>query len=176
MLILYALSFYSPDFYLAIFVEEDWTGLLMSGLLSGIMVGIFEELGWSGFAIPRLLKRYSVLSTGLLVGLLWGAWHFILFWEQDSFLAGLPLMILLGRLFAWLPPYRVLMVWIYKGSGSLLVTILSHVSLVFTVTALVPMSLGGMSLLVWLVTWGMVLWVLVLFLKQRGGSFLWLGD
>ena len=36
--------------------------------------GIFEELGWTGFAMPTLLRRmrYGVLTTGLIVGVLWG--------------------------------------------------------------------------------------------------------
>jgi membrane protease YdiL (CAAX protease family) len=63
------------------------------------MVGIFEELGWTGFAI-RMRQRYGVLGTGLIVGVLWGAWHFILFWEPDSFSVGLPLVLLLVRLFS----------------------------------------------------------------------------
>jgi len=36
---------------------------------------LLEELGWTGFAMPRLRLRYAVLGTGLIVGGLWGAWH-----------------------------------------------------------------------------------------------------
>ena len=39
------------------------------------MVAFFEELGWTGFAVPELRKRYGILTTGLIVGLLWGVWH-----------------------------------------------------------------------------------------------------
>ena len=42
--------------------------------MAGLMVGIFEELGWTGFAIPRLRLRYNVFTTGIIVGLVWGAW------------------------------------------------------------------------------------------------------
>jgi len=32
-----------------------------------------EELGWTGFAVPTLLRqRYGALATGLLVGVPWG--------------------------------------------------------------------------------------------------------
>ena len=55
--------------------------LLLIGLVVGLVTGIFEELGWTGFAIPRLRLRYGVLTTGLIVGVLWGAWHFLIFWE-----------------------------------------------------------------------------------------------
>ncbi len=91
------------------------------GIVTGLMVGFFEELGWTGFAIPRMRLRYGVLATGLIVGLVWGLWHFILFWEEDSFSGILPLVLLLARLFSWLPAYRVLMVWVYDHTESLLV-------------------------------------------------------
>ena len=121
-----ALSLLSPEFLPAIFTTDDKAPLLLSGLAAGLMVGIFEELGWTGFAIPRLRLRYGVLTTGLIVGLLWGAWHFLLFWEPGSFSGALPLALLLVRLFSWLPAYRVLMVWVYDRTGSLLVAMLMH--------------------------------------------------
>ena len=76
-----ALSLLSPEFLPAVFMTDDKAPLLLSGLAVGLIVGIFEELGWTGFAIPRLRRRYGVLGTGLLVGVLWGAWHLLMFWE-----------------------------------------------------------------------------------------------
>ncbi|HEY3411200.1 MAG TPA: CPBP family intramembrane glutamic endopeptidase, partial [Propionicimonas sp.] len=50
----------------------DWPSRLAAGLAAGLVVGIFEEVGWTGFAVPRLRRRHSVLATGLIVGVLWG--------------------------------------------------------------------------------------------------------
>jgi membrane protease YdiL (CAAX protease family) len=161
ILILLLLSFFSPDFYIAIIKSNNTTALISQGLAAGLMVGIFEEIGWSGFVIPKLGQRYNTIRNGFIVGILWGTWHFILFWESSTFTDLLPLFILIGRLFAWLPPYRIFMVWIYNRTESLLLTILTHMSLVFTVTAIVPMSLSGRSLLVWLLSWGTVLWIVI---------------
>jgi membrane protease YdiL (CAAX protease family) len=160
--VLLVLSLMSPEFNFGIFKSDEKTSLLLSGILTGLLVGIFEEVGWSGFVVPNLRLRYNILITGLIVGLLWGAWHFILFWERDSFYGTLPLLILLGRLFAWLPPFRVLMVWIYDRTGSLLIVILTHASLVFTVTILVPMTITGKNLIIWILVWGAVQWVIIL--------------
>lgn len=160
-LLLLALSLLSSEFQLNIFKSDNLASLLLNGIIAGVMVGIFEEIGWTGFIIPRLSQRYSILANGLIVGFLWGAWHFILFWERESFFEALPLLILLGRLFVWLPPFRVLMVWIYSRTESLLLVILTHVSLVFTTTTLVPMTLTGISLLTWILIWGVLLWVVV---------------
>jgi len=38
--------------------------------------GLFEENGWRGFTLPLLLKRFSPLGATLILGLLWGTWHF----------------------------------------------------------------------------------------------------
>jgi len=51
--------------------------LLLMGIAGGLMAGIFEELGWTGFAIPGMRRRYSVLVTGLIVGLIWQYRYFI---------------------------------------------------------------------------------------------------
>ena len=156
---LLALSLFSSDFVPSIVTSDDKVMSLVMGVVAGIMVGFFEELGWTGFAIPRLRLRSSVLTTGLVVGLLWGAWHFILFWESDSFSGVLPLALLLVRLFSWLPAYRVLMVWVHDRTESLLVVMLLHVSLVATLLTMDP-SLAGGSLLIFILARAAVLWML----------------
>ena len=63
------------------------------GTAVGLAAGIFEELGWTGFAVPTLLgrPRYGVLGTGLIVGVLWGAWHLpINFWASGVTWRALP--------------------------------------------------------------------------------------
>jgi len=68
----------SPTFLPGIFVADDSMAVLLLGLVVGLAAGVFEELGWTGFAIPRLKQRYyGFLTTGLIVGavlvlLVWG--------------------------------------------------------------------------------------------------------
>src|SRR5205814_8067115 len=120
----FALSLASPAFLPAIVTTEDSASLLLAGVAAGLLVGIFEELGWTGLAIPGLRLRHGVLATGLSVGVLWGAWHLLAFWEGDTLSGALPLALLLARLFACLPAYRVLRVRVYDRTGSLLVAML----------------------------------------------------
>jgi uncharacterized protein len=164
-----ALSLLSPEFLPAVFMTNNKAPLLLSGLAAGLIVGIFEELGWTGFAIPRMRRRYGVLSTGLLVGVLWGAWHFIMFWEPGSFSGALPLAVLLVRLFSWLPAYRVLMVWVYDRTGSLLVAMLMHASLVASQLILMPLPLSAVPLLTSILAWAAALWIVVAMIALANG-------
>jgi len=157
--ILLGLSLLSPDFKPAIFTSANKPALVLSSIVAGLAVGLFEELGWSGFAVPRLKQRYGILTTGLIVGFVWGVWHFPPFWKSDTFSATFPLVLLLGQLFSWLPPYRMLMVWVYDRTESLLVSVLMHASLMAGLSALVPAELSGTSLLTWILTWAVVLWI-----------------
>jgi membrane protease YdiL (CAAX protease family) len=159
--VLFALSLRSPEFLPAIFTTNDPIGLLLPGVIGGLLVGMCEELGWTGFAIPRLRLRYSGLATGLLVGVVWGAWHAPLFSRSDSFAGALPLALLLLQLFSWLPAYRVLMVWVYDHTGSLLIAMLMHVSLAATSIIFSPPAMSDMQSLISIVVSSVVWWLLV---------------
>ena len=159
-----ALSLLFPKFIPGIVTKDDKASLLVLGIAAGLMAGIFEELGWTGFAIPRLRLRYGVLTTGLIMGVLWGAWHFLVnFWSSGSPSGALSLPLLLHSILfsvGILPAFRVLMVWVYDRTGSLLVAMLMHMSLTASNVIFVPLATG-----VTLVTWSLVLaaalWVVV---------------
>jgi membrane protease YdiL (CAAX protease family) len=110
MAVLLPLSLTSPGFLPGIFASDDKASFLLMGIIAGVMTGVFEELGWTGFAVPRLRLRHGVVATGLIVGLLWGAWHFPLFSGGD--LSGaVPRAVFLPVQLSSLPAYRVLIVW-----------------------------------------------------------------
>jgi uncharacterized protein len=156
------LSLASPDFLPNLVKSTDKAGLLAMALAYGLIGGGFlEELGWTGFAVPRMRSRYGLLGTGLVVGLLWGAYHFsVIYWTTGPS-GALPLVILVVQLFAWLPAYRVLMVWVCDRTGSLLVAMLMHASLSASMFILQPMTISGTPLLTYLLVFAAVLWVLV---------------
>jgi uncharacterized protein len=35
-----------------------------------------EEIGWRGFALPRLQARHSALVSSLVIGVVWAVWHY----------------------------------------------------------------------------------------------------
>ncbi|NJO81791.1 MAG: CPBP family intramembrane metalloprotease [Blastochloris sp.] len=160
--ILVVLSFNSSAFLPGIITAGDPVSLLLIGAATGLLVGCGEELGWTGFAVPRLRRGAGVLTSGLGVGIVWGMWHFPLFVGSAGAAGSLPpAMVLLVQLFSFLPAYRVLMVWVYDHTESLLVVILMHMSLVICTLSLAPAALAGVALVTVNLAVTAVLWLIV---------------
>jgi uncharacterized protein len=155
------LSRFFPAFVPVFFSSDEKGSTVLLSLGVAVVFGIFEEIGWTGFAVPRLRRRHTVLTTGLAVGLVWGAWHFPLFWQRDSFSAVVPVTLLIVQLFSWLPPFRVLMAWVYDRTGSSLVVMPMHASIVFAQLILRPGQLGGTTFLASVLVTPATMWLLV---------------
>ena len=54
-----------------------------------------EEIGWRGYALPKLLSCHKALTSSLLLGLLWGVWHLPLFWMKGNFHREIPFLLFL---------------------------------------------------------------------------------
>ena len=163
-----ALSLVSPAFLPGLWTTDDKASRLLFGLAAAAVVGILEELGWTGFAIPKLRLRYSVLASGLIAGILWGAWHIMGQVVLASgtytgdlspplFMAMRTILLLIGGLVA----YRVLMVWVYDRTGSLLVAMLMHFSLTASAMVLEPAEIAGEALVVYDLVSAAMLWAVV---------------
>ncbi len=148
-----------------IFTADNKSALLLSGIAAGLLT-VFEEIGWTGFATPRLRLRYSVLNTALIVGVLWGAWHLLQgLWISGTYCGELPvaLFLTLSTLIGitQLTAYRVLLVWVYDCTESLLVVTLMHASLsASTIFIFRPLS-TGVSFLTYTFLLTAALWVVV---------------
>ena len=171
--VLMPLSLISPVFRLGIFASDAKVSFVLMNIVVALVVGILEELGWTGFAVPTLLRlRYSVLSTGLIVGVLWGAWHLLGndIWASVATSGGFPLALFvaltgLSLLVGGLLAFRVLMVWVYERTGSLLLAILMHASWAASTFILNPPAgpgaMSGASLLIYDLVSAAALWVVV---------------
>jgi membrane protease YdiL (CAAX protease family) len=155
------LSLVSSDFRPAILDSNAKSGILLGALGPALLVGSLEEIGWTGFAVPHLRSRYSIFATGLLIGIGWGAWHFPLFWQPDSFSGALQLIILLTMLFSWLPPFRVLLVWVHDRTHSLPVVMLMHAAVSFVTLTVRAEGLTGARLLASVLVPPAAMWLLL---------------
>ncbi len=171
--ILLPLSQSSSVFLPGLFTAGDKASHLIMGLATGLAAGFFEELGWTGFAIPRLRQRYSVLATGLIMGLLWAVWHLLPgFWigfASGSINGVLPLASYILDPFLFLMAFRVLIVWVYDRTGSLLIGMLMHLSLTASSRILIPLGVVGGTLLTFDLIWAAVTWLIVAVVAVASG-------
>jgi hypothetical protein len=100
-----------PDLSLLV---ERIPGYLQTFLLTAVIFGGQEELGWRGYALPRLEQRHAPLVATLILGLARGVWHIPL----DG-AAGFVVPLVLAFFYSWL----------YNRTQSVLLCILLHASL-----------------------------------------------
>ena len=139
------------------------------GLSFGVVAGFVEEIGWTGFAFPALVRMRSAFAAAVLLGVLWGLWHIPV---VDYLGAATPH----GRF--WLPyllafiavmtAIRVLICWIYAHTGSLLLAQLMHASSTGALVVLSPAVSAGDETL-WYFLYAGVLWCAVAALVAIAG-------
>jgi membrane protease YdiL (CAAX protease family) len=92
-------------------------------ILALLVVG--EELGWRGFALPRLQARYGGLGASLVLGVLWAAWHLAntlipgLAYYGSGFPAFLLYVTAMTILFTWIANHTrasVLLAWLFHAA------------------------------------------------------------
>jgi CAAX protease family protein len=107
------------------------TGLVLVGLLVVKFLYQFfffnatgEEIGWRGFALPRLQVLTSPLIACLVLNLFWGPWHLFPWWSDGRAVFS---PIFWGRSFLELFAGTVTLCWFYNHSkGSILVAGIAH--------------------------------------------------
>jgi uncharacterized protein len=109
---------------------RPWTPTQLAFFAAILFVFAFpEELGWRGYALPKLLKAHSPLVAGLIIGVLWGSLHVALTLPGMSMggVPGVPVVLeVLGL--------SVLGTWLYiRSDGNLLLTSLFHAAQSFFV-------------------------------------------
>ncbi|MFO0561982.1 MAG: CPBP family intramembrane glutamic endopeptidase [Polyangiales bacterium] len=91
-------------------------------IVAAALFPLGEEIGWRGYAQPRLTASRGPLAASAIIGALWAFWHLPMF---D--LAALPLRVMLSTLPMFIAG-GVLFTWLYvRTGGSLLLAVLLHV-------------------------------------------------
>lgn len=86
-----------------------------------LLVPIGEEIGWRGFALPRLLARHGAHRGGTTLGLLWALWHVPMFVSVGQTAP----QVVVGLVF--IAAGNVMFTWFYRRTGgSLLLAVLLH--------------------------------------------------
>ncbi len=100
------------------------------------LIGMFgEELGWRGFALPKLLDKYNPIIASLILALPWIFWHTPLAVFQE-WRGNLLIGHFLLNYIATVIPLTLIFTWFFqKTKGSVLLTIIFHSSLNLTFNA-----------------------------------------
>jgi uncharacterized protein len=99
----------------------DWR--FAAGLAIGVVVQAGEEIGWRGYALPRLGRRFGFAHASLVLGIIWALWHLPLYYNTSAEVYGqsFPTFVLL------VVAMSVVMTWLYVNTnGSLLLAALMH--------------------------------------------------
>ncbi len=167
----FLLSLFSSKFTPGIITADGKIPHLIMGIMTGVAAGFFEEIGWTGFAIPRLLKKNSVLRTGLIVGIIWAVWHILpglwLGYASGTITNTISLISYVFDPFCFLVIYRILMVWVYKQTESLPVAMVMHGALTAGARIFTPMGIVGIPLLIFDIVWASLLVVVTFTLVER---------
>jgi membrane protease YdiL (CAAX protease family) len=130
-------------------------------LLAGIVIGAFEETGWTGFATPRLLQGYSVGVVGFGLGVVWTIWHVFADYVGNATSFGADWLIVFAVFWiAPLPAYRVLMTWVYSRTNSVLISALMHGGYTGWLLAFAP-TMPVRDGLIWQGLFAFTLWLVV---------------
>jgi|SRR5919109_477126 membrane protease YdiL (CAAX protease family) len=142
------------------------------GLAFGIPAGFLEEIGWMGFAYPRMLQKLRGLTAAVLLGLLWGIWH-------------MPVIDFLGTVTPhgkwWFPFFaaftaamtavRILIAWLYCNTGSVLLCQFTHVCSTGALVIFSPVHVSAGQEVLWYAVYAVALWLLIFVLSQAVSGF-----
>ncbi len=150
------------------FGTEPWYIIVVAIAIS-TPVQAGEEIGWRGYALPRLAGRFGFARASILLGLIWSCWHLPIFFLRGADKYGQSFPVWTLQVVA----LSVAITWLYAHTnGSLLLTMLMH-SAVNQAVGIVPSANPNpgnpfaltVSLVMWLTA--AFLWVTALYFLVR---------
>lgn len=130
-----------------------------------ITFGFGEEIGWRGFALPRLQAKMSVSRATLVLGLLWTLWHVPTFFYHETYV-GMGWIMIPGFIIGVLCS-AVLFTWLYNGTGgSVLMVAIWH-----ALFDLLSASAAGRDFIPIVTSAGVIIWALIVANVEKPWGF-----
>ena len=155
-------------FVLSLF-SDSFTPVLSMGFLAFVALfsSLWEEIGWTGFATPTMLQRFSPLQVGLLLGALHAVWHLAAnIYGAGAFHGNLFVVNFLATSVG-IVGLRIVTLWIYAQTSSLVLGWLTHASFTGGQLLLVSLSLTSGETVVWNSAFSFAVVLIVLLLVVR---------
>jgi membrane protease YdiL (CAAX protease family) len=131
-----------------------------------------EELGWRGFALPRLQARRTAFEAALVLGLMWGLWHIPLYFvpgtgQYETVRDAASPAFAIGAFVVWTVGLSILFTWLFNETGgSLIVAVLFHASV--NLGSFVPAAVGSTGAASTL--YAVATWVVAVLVISRWGK------
>jgi membrane protease YdiL (CAAX protease family) len=115
-----------------------------------LFIGLGEESGWRGFALPQLQTKYSPLMASLILAPVWALWHLPLIGNEFPLPIVIPFLLsIFGGTFA--------LTWVFNGTkGSVLLPMLFHATINTVGAGLIFSLFSDMALIALWWTYGFV--------------------
>jgi uncharacterized protein len=132
------------------------------GILFAIPAGFLEEIGWMGYAFPKMREQSNALFASVLLGLLWSAWHLPVINYLGSATPHSAYWLHFFLAFAsGMTAMRVLIAWIYSNTESVFLAQLMHVSSTGSLVVLGAPRVTAAQEAIWYALYGVLLWAAV---------------
>ncbi len=159
-LLIFPILVLSVSLVLSVLVSTELFPIFFGiGLVLGLFAGFFEETGWMGFAFPKMSRKGNILRASIYLGLIHGVWHLLAgFLGQFQMLGQYWILYNIGFVvFVW--ALRVLIVWVYVNTKSLLLPQLMHASSSGFLALLVPTEIDPLNSAIYYLVYAVVMWI-----------------
>jgi membrane protease YdiL (CAAX protease family) len=132
------------------------------GILFGIPAGFLEEIGWMGYAFPKMRSPSNGLGPSILLGLFWALWHLpVINYLGTATPHGVYWSLFFLAFSLAMTAMRVLIAWIYTNTESVLLAQLMHVSSTGSLVLFSAARVTAVQEAMWYALYGTILWVAV---------------
>src|SRR6266481_5053352 len=153
-------------FCLKTFVSPIYTpNRFWLGVTFGLLAGFLEEIGWTGFAYPKLRQRFAILPAAAILGVFWGLWHApVIDFLGAASPHGKALPAFFAAFVSIMAAMRVLIAWFYEHTHSVALAQLIHISSTGALVVFSPSAVTPTQEATWYALYAAVLWALALLL------------
>jgi membrane protease YdiL (CAAX protease family) len=137
-------------------------GTFLVGIGFGVPAGFFEEIGWTGYAFPKMCQPKSALAASILLGLLWGLWHIpVIDFLGTATPHGRYLVVYFLAFTGAMTAMRVLIAWVYTNTRSILLAQFMHASSTGSLVVFSPPHANAAQEALWYAVYAAALWIAV---------------
>jgi uncharacterized protein len=137
----------------------------------GFVAGFFEEIGWMGYAFPKMRRADNALAPAILLGLFWGAWHIpVIDYLGTSTPHGAYWFPFFLAFSAAMTALRVLIAWVYSNTNSVLLAQLLHATSTGSLVVFSPPDVTAAQESLWYTVYAALLWLVVAIIAASSGK------